>query len=119
MDVLSCKTADMCEKEIWMHVLAHNIIRLLSAQSAYLFGLTPREISFKHCLQVWLTYCLLSRQPDDDMFFLMAKRQVGHRPGRVEPRAVKRRPKAYKLLTVKRQKARENIMINGHPKKQK
>ena len=61
MDILSCKTADMCEKEIWMHVLAHNIIRLLSAQSAYLFGLTPREISFKHCLQVWLTYCLLSR----------------------------------------------------------
>ncbi|MCJ8312969.1 MAG: transposase, partial [Saccharospirillaceae bacterium] len=119
MNILSCKTPEMCEKEMWMHVLAHNIIRLLSAQSAFNFNLKPRNISFKHCLQVWLTYNQKGRRPDDAMFALISKRQVGNRPGRVEPRAVKRRPKPYKLLTVKREIAREEIRKNGHPKKQK
>jgi len=117
MNILSCKTPEMCEKEMWMHVLAHNIIRLFSAQSAFIFKIKPRTISFKHCLQVWLTYSQIDRRPDDAMFALISKRRVGNRPGRVEPRAVKRRPKPYKLLMVKREIAREYIRKNGHPKK--
>jgi len=34
MSELSCKSPDMCEKEIWIYLLASNIIRILMAQTA-------------------------------------------------------------------------------------
>lgn len=34
MDVLSCKTPDMIEKEIWIYLLVYNLIRSLMAQAA-------------------------------------------------------------------------------------
>ena len=55
MNVLSCKTPEMVTKEIWIHLLAYNLLRLLMVQSANATDIRPREISFKHCLQVWLT----------------------------------------------------------------
>jgi len=42
-----------------------------------------------------------------------------NRPGRIEPRAVKRRPKPMLLLTQKREEARAKIIKNGHPAKLK
>lgn len=115
--VLSCKTPVMCQKEIWVCFLANNLIRLLMYQAAVDHNLLPRQLSFKHAVQVWNTYFLLKKALDDDMFSLIAKRVVGNRPGRMEPRAVKRRPKPYKLLMIPRVKAKEEIMKNGHPKK--
>ena len=56
---------------------------------------------------------------DEAMFALIAKKKVGNRPGRIEPRAVKRRPKPYKLLMIPRAEARQDILKNGHPKKVK
>jgi len=61
----------------------------------------------------------LKKALDDSMFALVAKRSVGNRPGRMEPRAVKRRPKPYKLLMIPRAEAKQEIMINGHQKKMK
>jgi hypothetical protein len=52
-DVLRGRTADMVEKELWVHLLAYNLIRLLMAQAAEQSGLEPRDISFKHTLQMW------------------------------------------------------------------
>jgi len=49
----------------------------------------------------------------------MSQQRVGSRPGRIEPRAVKRRPKAFPLLTKPREMARENVRTYGHPKKLK
>jgi len=54
MNILSCKTEDMVLKEIWVHLLAYNLLRLMLAQAALIAGLTPRQMSFKHCLQLWL-----------------------------------------------------------------
>jgi hypothetical protein len=123
MNVLSCKTPDMVIKEIWTHLLAYNLIRLLMVQSALVANLLPREISFKHCLQLWLIWSGKAVFVDADqwltLFGLMAQQRVGNRPGRIEPRAVKRRPKAYPLLTVPRPLARDNVRENGHPKKLK
>jgi hypothetical protein len=48
---------------------------------------------------------------------LLASRQVGNRAGRIEPRAVKRRPKAYPLLMIPRAEARLTVLKKGHPKK--
>ncbi len=119
MNILSCKSPAMCKKEIWVYFLANNLIRLVMAQAAQNKNLKPRELSFKHAVQIWNTYNLLGKEINADMFALIAERKVGNRPGRLEPRAVKRRPKPYKLLMVKRSKARREILKNGHPRKDK
>jgi hypothetical protein len=75
--------------------------------------------SFKHAVQVWNTYVVLDKVIDEEMLRLLARRQVGNRNGRIEPRAVKRRPKAYSLLMIPRAQARQAVMKNGHPKKMK
>ena len=54
LNILSCKTPDMALKEIWVYLLAYNLIRLMMAQSALLANIRPRDISFKHCLQLWI-----------------------------------------------------------------
>ena len=123
MNILSCKTPDMVIKEIWVYLLAYNLIRLMMAQSALLADITPRSISFKHCLQLWLLYVqkidVLDQDQLDTLFLLMSQQRVGNRPGRIEPRAVKRRPKAFPLLTKPRVQAREEVRKYGHPKKLK
>jgi hypothetical protein len=123
MDILSCKTPEMAVKEIWVYLLAYNIIRVMMAQSALLADITPRSISFKHCLQSWLIYLHYSKGMVEEnlefLFEIMAQQRVGNRPGRIEPRAVKRRPKAYSLLTKPRYEARVQVETNGHPKRLK
>jgi hypothetical protein len=119
MDVLSCKTPDMAEKEIWIYFLAYNIIRILMAQAAKLNDILPRQISFKHALQLWLS-CYrqkLGAEAIGLVLLVMGQKRVDNRAGRIEPRALKRRPKAYPLLTKPRAQARENVKKNGHPKK--
>ena len=124
LEVLSCKTPSMATKELWVYLLAHNLIRLIMAQSASLADCLPRELSFKHSLQLWLAW----RQFDDDagksenlngLLLLVAQQRVGNRAGRVEPRALKRRPKPYPLLTRPRRSARAEIQRRGHPKRAK
>ena len=54
MEVLSCRSPDMAEKEVWVYLLAYNLIRLMMIQSAALCDIIPRELSFKHTIQLWL-----------------------------------------------------------------
>jgi len=54
MEMLSCRTPAMAEKEIWVYLLAYNLIRLLMAQAALLTDIIPRQLSFKHTLQLLL-----------------------------------------------------------------
>ena len=123
MNILSCKTPDMALKEIWVYLLAYNLIRLLMAQAAFTANIIPRKISFKHCLQLWLLWSQKADTSNDEALYalcaLMAQQRVGNRPGRIEPRAVKRRPKAYPLLITPRPHAREKVQKYGHPKKLK
>jgi hypothetical protein len=49
--VLRCKTPASFRKELWTHVLAHNLIRTIIAQAASKHGLVPRSISFKGAVQ--------------------------------------------------------------------
>lgn len=123
MNILSCKTPEMVLKEIWAHLLAYNLIRLMMLEAALVTGARAREISFKHALQLWLIWSQTGSLLDEDQYrvllFLIAEQRVGQRPGRVEPRAVKRRPKAYSLLTKPRDQARREVRKKGHPKKLK
>ncbi len=122
METLSCKTPEMAEKEMWVYLLAYNLIRLLMAQSALLADILPRQLSFKHTVQLWTAWCQQTQSvcvqfDEGALFILIAQNTVGNRPGRIEPRAVKRRPKPFPLLMERREIARERVRENGHPKK--
>ena len=123
METFSCKTPAMNEKELWVYLLAYNLIRLLMAQAAVLSDIMPRQLSFKHTLQIWMfwthTQTGESLAQIEKLLMLIATRRIGHRPGRVEPRAIKRRPKPFPLLMQPRAQAREDIKKFGHPKKLK
>jgi hypothetical protein len=124
METFSCKTPQMVEKEMWVYFLAYNLIRIVMAQAASLADILPRQLSFKHTLQIWRAWRQQSSPTVDSeslqiLLILIAENTVGHRPGRIEPRVVKRRPKAYPLLTKPRVQAREQVEKFGHPKKQK
>ncbi len=120
MDELSCKTPEMIEKEVWIYMLAYNLIRLLMAQSALLADTLPRKLSFKHTVQLWLAWCIKDKLMEDasinSLFILIAQKRVGNRPGRIEPRMIKRRPKSFWKLNTTRDVAREHVKKYGHPK---
>jgi hypothetical protein len=124
MERLSCQTPAMVIKEIWVYLLAYNLIRLMMAQAALLAHRLPRQLSFKHTVQIWIAWTQHASGIDHDdklhgLFILIAQQHVGDRPGRVEPRALKRRPKPYPILTKPRATIREYIREHGHPKKLK
>jgi hypothetical protein len=122
MDILSCHTPEMVKKEIWTYLLAYNLVRLIMAQAALQAGVVPRQLSFKHTLQLWIAWVnyipeQCSEEKKETFFILVAQQRVGKRNGRIEPRAVKRRPKPFPLLTKPRKEAREQVKKHGHPKK--
>ena len=124
MEHLRCRTPEMAFKELWVYMLAYNLIRLLMAQSALLADQIPRQLSFKHATQIWLAWQQQGGDPEDGACFhgiliLIAQPRVGLRPGRIEPRALKRRPKPFALLTEPRASAKARIREHGHPKKQR
>lgn len=114
MDVLRCKTPAMVRKEISMHLLAYNLLRTVLAEAAAEYRVEPRSLSFKGAQQAINAFrpaILLAPCADlpllyDDLLAIIASHPVRNRPGRVEPRAVKRRPKCLKLLTIPRSLAR-------------
>jgi hypothetical protein len=118
MDVLRCKTPDMVGKEIWVHMLAYNIIRAFMATAAAKNTVQPRQLSFKGTLQAVTAFRDSLRTADpkrhaelwEAMFVVMAYDRVGDRPGRVEPRCKKRRPKPYRMLTIPRDQARKLLL---------
>ena len=119
MEVLHCQTPDMNEKELWVHLLAYNLIRLLMAQAASDAGVDPRTLSFKHTAQLWTQWHGLGLAVDNEFFCLIAQSKVGHRPDRIEPRQRKRRPKPFPWLKKHRSLARADIIRYGHPRRPK
>ena len=121
MDVLRCKTPDMVAKEVWAHLLVYNLIRTVMAQAAQAHGCTPRDLSFKGTLQTMAAFAerLLEAKPAtraelyDRLLAAIGAHHVGDRPNRIEPRARKRRPKAYPFLTSPRQVARKQQEEQG------
>jgi hypothetical protein len=107
MDVLRCKTPAMVEKEIWVYLLAYNLLRTVMAVAASDHDVEPRAISFQGAKQALTAFApkLEAARPQqrpglvEAMLKAVAYHRVGRRPGRWEPRARKRRPKPSKRLT--------------------
>ncbi len=115
MDVLRGKTPEIIRKEIWAHFLVYNLVRKVMAQAAATQRCDPRTLSFKGALQTLnafampLLTCSARSLPDvvRQLLTAIANHRVGDRPDRIEPRAWKRRPKPYRLLTRPRAQARK------------
>jgi hypothetical protein len=118
MDVLRCKTPEMVRKEVWMHLLAYNLIRGVMVEAAEAHDEQPRHLSFKGALQTMTAFQDALRQatPSDrdhlvkEMLRAISRHRVGDRFGRVEPRANKRRPKPQRYLMEPRRQARKRSM---------
>jgi hypothetical protein len=114
MDILRCKTPEMVQKEIWVHVLAYNLLRTVMAVAAAQNKVEPRKISFKGAKQTLSAFAskLEAAAPQaraglvEAMIKAVGYHRVGNRPGRWEPRARKRRPKPTKRLNQPRQEAK-------------
>lgn len=118
LDDLRGKCPEMVRREIWVHWLAYNLIHKVTAQAALSHEKLPRELSFVSALAAVAGAWALASIADPSMLSLHATTQhrgiawsrVGHRPNRVEPRAIKRRPKPHKLLTQPRAEARAKLI---------
>ena len=126
MDVLRCKTPEMIQKELWMHVIAYNLIRNLMWTAAQRYNVEPSSISFKSSLasiRQWAPW-LASMDPcsrcsvktHDMLLAYLSQHLVPDRPNRFEPRARKRRPKIYHLLTAPRKLYKEIYHANRYRK---
>jgi hypothetical protein len=117
MDVLRCKSPAMVRREIWMHLLAYNLIRTLMAQAAVTAGVCPRDLSFKGTLQTLVVFAAAGwacPERRNELYAAVlravATHRVNNRPDRVEPRAVKRRPKKQVYLTEPRSVAKARLL---------
>ena len=117
MDVLRCQSPDMVRREIWTCLLAYNLIRQTMLEAALRTERSPRELSFTAALQkIAAAWAVLATAEDglllsliDTLLTDLTTHRVGHRPNRVEPRKVKRRPKSQELLTEPREQARAKL----------
>jgi hypothetical protein len=116
MEMLRTKSPDMVRKEVGMHLLAYNLIRGVMAEAARGRDILPRELSFNGARQTVRAfeethlYEPTAIATDFPLLLeLISQKRVGDRPDRCEPRAIKRRPKPYHLLTIPRAEAKRRI----------
>jgi hypothetical protein len=107
MDRLSCMNPQNLEREIGMHFLTHNLVRRLMLEAARRHRVPLERVSFAGSLSAARRYgeALLQAKSKrqrarlmEELFLALALDLVPERPGRREPRAVKRRPKPYPRL---------------------
>jgi Transposase DDE domain len=106
LDVLRTQSPAMIEKEILLQAIAYNLVRALMLEAAKQHDVPPCRLSFKGTVGVLRAFAPLyspdaknAAQRYDALLLALAAAPVPLRPNRSEPRAVKRRPKSYQLLT--------------------
>jgi hypothetical protein len=103
-----CKSPEMVRKEVWTTLLGYNLIRTTAAAAALLHDKQPRHISFtgtcQYVLASWMLFpCGLVAAGTIEKYCRVHLAQIAHcevadRPGRLEPRVLKRRRHGYKLM---------------------
>lgn len=118
MDILRARSPSMIDKEIAVYILAYNLICALMTRAAMSARVIARSLSFKGALQLFLAFEQQlrfgagagTRTMTAHLLGAISMLKLPVRPGRVEPHAIKRRPKNHKLLTVPRHIARAKIL---------
>ena len=117
MDVLRCKTPSMVRKEIYVYLLAYNLLRGLMWSAGTTYGTPPLRLSLqgtRHHLNNFIPELLATSSTKGQLIYhtllkVIAHKAVPLRPGRSEPRVRKRRPKAYPLMTKSRHELRKQL----------
>lgn len=117
MRELKCKTPEMVRKELWMYLLAYNLIRARMAQAAAFHDKPPKTLSFqsaKTFINVFMaaierTSAENEEALETELSRSIARCRVGNRPGRKEPRAVKKRDQKFPKLKKCRAEARKEL----------
>ncbi len=114
-----CKSPAMVRRELWTTLLGYNLIRTTAAGAALLHRKQPRQISFtgtcQYVLASWMQLSggLIAADALQDYLAVMLRQiaacEVAHRPGRLEPRVLKRRRHGYKLMTKPRHELRDEL----------
>jgi len=109
LDRVRCKSPQMVRRELWTTILAYNLIRTTAASAAAVHNCRPRQISFTATCQAILANWMVISNPytPAEMIQQLTKVtidqiqacRVAQRPGRIEPRKVKLRPKRYHYMT--------------------
>jgi len=105
---LRCKSPEMIRREFWTTILAYNLIRTTAAAAALLHGKRPRQVSFtgacQYVISSWMLLSCGAIERDKiaahclELLSQIAACEVADRPGRLEPRVLKRRRHGYKLM---------------------
>ena len=106
LDHVRCKTPEMVRRELWVTLLAYNLIRKVIATSAAVHKKQPRHLGFtlacQSILASWMLFstgtCHDSRATYNTLLAHIAANEVANRPGRIEPRVLKRRRHRYPLM---------------------
>ena len=116
MERLRCKSPQMLHKELEMFFIAYNLIRSLMAEASAIYDVPMERLSFKGTVDSVRQFSVAIAQARSrkkqqqlirQLLEIMVGDQVPDRPGRREPRAVKRRPKPYQLLNRPRHRMKE------------
>lgn len=125
MEFLACKTPEMVRKQLALFAIAYNLIRLLMAEAAAAHGVPVDRMSFKGALDAarhWVPKLACEKSERriralyKDLLACIAGSPVPKRPGRREPRAVKRRFKGFQFLNKPRHLFREKTKRESYPK---
>jgi putative transposase len=117
LDEARCKTPTMVRRELWMTLLAYNLVRKLIATAAAVHGKQPRQLGFTlACQAILSSWMLLATGVCRNVQHQWARtleriaaNEVANRPGRIEPRVIKRRRHRYPLMQRPRQQLRQEI----------
>lgn len=118
MEHLLSKTPHMVRNEYYVHLLAYNLIRTLMFQAGTQHGVAYLSLSFQATIQHFGNFsnCLANagekkrRYIYRILLYLVSKEQITFRPGRIEPRLKKRRPKSYGWLKQPREQLRHKLV---------
>lgn len=118
LEQLHLLTPEGCRKELWMGILAYNLIRTIMYAAARRAKKSVSRISFAGTLDRLSTFGMGRLRYGDPVVAWrvlldhVAKDLLPVRPNRVEPRKRKRRPKPYPLLTQPRQVERAQLLAS-------
>jgi hypothetical protein len=115
LDHLRCRTPEMIRIEFWTTLLAYNLIRQVIGDAALKHGKIPRRISFTETcsmiLAAWPTLALglYDAHAIERLIERIASLEVPNRPGRIEPRVLKRRRHRYPLMREPRNELKQRL----------
>jgi len=103
MDVLRSTTVDGVLKEMWAYLIVYNQVRLAMLDAARRQGVPPDRISFIDALHA------LRHRPHEVAWLPLIVNP--NRPGRDQPRVIKRRKDRYTMMTKPRDQLRKALEI--------